>query len=604
MTKDERIAKKLEQLPRTPGVYEMLDDRGKIIYVGKAINLKNRVRSYFKGNRDSKTRALVEHIDDFRFTLTKNEVEALVLESNLIKENRPKYNVVLRDDKHYPYIRINKRHAFPRIEIVRRRKNDGSIYFGPYTSVQILRETLHMVEAAFSLRTCSDQEMKNRSRPCLNYQIKRCSAPCVGKISEREYGEIVDEIIYFLQGKEKKLLRSLEKKMNQAAVDMEFEKAADYRDQIQKIKRIMEQQRVDLKDMEAKDIIGFYPGEREISFCVLFLREGKVLGKEILYLEQTRGQEEAYVMEAFLEQYYGEREVPKEVLVPLLPQEKESIESFLTFKRGNKVTVTAPSRGTKKGLLEMAKENAREAYEQKIALKRKEKERPLKGLLELQEKLALKEPPKRIECYDISNISGTNQVASMVVFTNGLPDPASYRKFKIRTVIGPNDFLSMEEVLTRRFKNLKEEKEGFDLRPDLLIIDGGKGQLSSARKILKELGLSDIPTFGLAKKEELLFKEGHPDPIVLERGGEGLFLVQRIRDEAHRFAITFHRSLRGKEMTQSVLDEVKGIGPKKKKALLQAFGSIKGIRKAGLEEIEKIVGKETGERVKDILGDE
>lgn len=600
---------KLRILPQSPGVYEMLNEDNKIIYVGKALNLRNRVSSYFKGQRDKKTETLVKNIRDFRFTVTSNEVEALILEANLIKEKMPKYNILLRDDKHFPYLKINVNGDFPRLEIVRRRVKDGSLYFGPYPSGQQLREVKNLLENIFKLRTCSDHELKNRIKPCLNYQIKRCLAPCTGGISPEEYKKLLGDVVLFLNGKEKNILNKMKKSMEMASMEMEFEKAALYRDQIEGIKKILVTQNMDSKDFGAQDVLGFFREGNSACVCIMLVRNGKVLGKENTFLQQVEEESKENILMAFLEQYYPFREIPKEIILPFnlkgLEEEEMVLKEFLQYKKGSKVVFTYPQRGNKKKLVELSVQNAKSGLLERIALKISQDQRRLKGLKELRETLQLSKDPERIECYDISNISGTNTVASMVVFTNGVPDNKSYRKFKIRTVIGPNDFMSMEEVLKRRFGNFKTAKEGFNILPDLLIIDGGKGQLTSARKILRELGLEDVATFGLAKKEELLYREGEGTPIILPRDSEGLFLIQRIRDEAHRFAITFHRSLRAKEMVQSVFDEINGIGPKKKKDLLAHFGSVQNIRKASLEEVSRVLGSnKLGIIVKDVLGDE
>ncbi|AMP21161.1 hypothetical protein AZF37_08325 [endosymbiont 'TC1' of Trimyema compressum] len=602
---EDKIQNKLNLLPKSSGVYEMLDENGKVIYVGKSINLKNRVSSYFKGKKDAKTEALVKQIRDFRFTVTESELEALVLECNLIKEKKPKYNILLRDDKNYPYLKIRTDHPFPRLEVVRRRKKDSALYFGPYTNTTNMREVIKIIESVFTLRSCSDHELKHRFRPCLNYQIKRCFAPCVGYISEKEYAEIINDVVLFLTGKEKSLLRHLKVEMKKASEEMAFEKAAKIRDQVNAINRVIETQRMDVKDLNSRDVIGFYEGAGVTSAVIFFIREGKVIDKESYFLDHLKGEAKEDVLKAFLEQYYYGHLVPREILLPFKIEGMENLEHLFSIKRKKKADLVVPQKGEKKALIRLAYDNAKENYEQKKALKKREEEKRKQSLEGLKNFLKLQKIPKRIECYDISHIQGSHTVASMVVFTDGVPDKGQYRKFKIRTVDGPDDFKSMEEVLERRFKNFGKDKEGFNILPDLLVIDGGKGQLSSARKILKKLGLSHVATFGLAKREELLFKEDELDPIVLPRQSESFYLVQRIRDEAHRFAITFHRQQRDDSMTASIFDEIEGVGPKRKKDLLQAFGSVSGIRKASVEEIVAVIGnQQLGERVKDIIGDE
>ena len=602
---EDKIQNKLNLLPKSSGVYEMLDKNGKVIYVGKAINLKNRVSSYFKGKKDAKTEALVKQIRDFRFTVTESELEALVLECNLIKEKKPKYNILLRDDKHYPYLKIRTDHPFPRLEVVRRRKKDSALYFGPYTNTTSMREVIKIIESVFTLRSCSDHELKHRFRPCLNYQIKRCFAPCVGYISKKEYAEIINDVVLFLTGKEKSPLRHLKVEMKKASEEMAFEKAAKIRAQVNAINRVIEPQRMDVKDLNSRDVIGFYEGAGVTSVVIFFIREGKVIDKESYFLDYLKEEAKEDVLKAFLEQYYYGHLVPREILLPFKIEGMKNSEHLFSIKRKKKADLVVPQKGEKKALIRLAYDNAKENYEQKKALKKREDEKRNQSLEGLKIFFKLQKIPKRIECYDISHIQGSYTVASMVVFTDGVSDKGQYRKFKIRTVDGPDDFKSMEEVLERRFKNFGKDKEGFNILPDLLIIDGGKGQLSSARKILKKLGLSHVATFGLAKREELLFKEDELDPIVLPRQSESFYLVQRIRDEAHRFAITFHRQQRDDSMTASIFDEIEGVGPKRKKDLLQAFGSVSGICKASVEEIVVVIGnQQLGERVKDIIGDE
>lgn len=595
---DQLLTDKLEALPSSPGVYEMLDERGRILYVGKAINLKNRVSSYFRGTKDPKTGALVEKIRDINWTLTGNEVEALILEANLIRENRPRYNIILRDDKHYPYLKISLKDPFPRIQVVRRKIQDGALYFGPYTTVGSMRSVLNVLESLFPFRTCGDQELKNRSRPCLQYQIHRCQAPCMGYVGEEEYGKMVREAALLLSGKEKELLRSLQEKMEAYAGAMEFEKAAKVRDQLGLIRRLTQEQIIDKGHAVERDVVGLYLGPRQAAVMVLFFREGNLTSKEHYFIDYQEGEDRASCLTAFLEQYYATHIPPRELILPEAPEDP-SLEEFLTYRKGRKVRLLQPQKGEKRRLLDMAEANAAEKYRQRLEIQAYKEREVAKGLSSLKDYLGLQAPPRRIECYDISNISGTNTVASMVVFTGGRPDKGAYRKFKIRSVEGPDDFASMEEVLGRRF-----HMEGEPL-PDLVIIDGGKGQLSSALKVIRGLGLADLPVFGLAKKEELVFREGSPEPIFIPRHDKALTLLKEIRDEAHRFAITYHRQRRGKEMTASVFDEIQGVGPKRKKELLRTFGSIKGIRKASLDDIMKIIkDKNTAQRVKDVLGDE
>ena len=596
-----KLENKLQALPKEPGVYEMLDAKGKIIYVGKAINLKNRVSSYFKGKKDSKTTALVEKIEDISWTITSNELEALILEGNLIKENRPKYNIILRDDKHYPYLKIDLTEQYPKLQVVRRKKNDGAIYFGPYPSIGSMRTVLNTIQSLFPLRTCSNNELKNRSRPCLQYQIKRCLAPCTDYISQEEYHKLIEETILLLKGKEKELIRELEQKMKKLACEMEFEKAAKVRDQLEVIKKLALEQIIDQGHAKERDIIGFCFGETRTSIMVFYQREGNIANKEAYFLEHLREENQGAITRAFLEQHYGEMIPARELVVDtqkLEPGEKSLLEEFLSYRKGRKVVLTSPKVGEKKKLLQLAQSNAAEKYRQKVESENyleREREKALEGLKSY---LDLRKIPKRIECYDISNISGTDTVASMAVFVDGQSAPSEYRKFKIRGVEGPNDFLAMEEVIRRRFK------QDWPL-PDLVLIDGGKGQLSSAVKIIRGYGLAEVEVCSLAKKEELVFKEGLSEGIFIPRKEMALKILQGVRDEAHRFAITYHRTIRDKKMTASVFDEIEGLGPKKKKALLKEFNSLAGVRKALVGDIAQVVkSRKLAEKIKDVIGDE
>jgi excinuclease ABC subunit C len=583
----------------------MRGDKGQVLYVGKAKNLKSRVMSYFRDKVDRpKTAIMVAQIQDLEWIVTESETEALVLECNLIKEYRPKYNIRLVDDKHYPYIKVTIKEDYPRVQIVRHRGADGSRYFGPYTSAGAMHEALSIIRELFSIRSCGNQKFKNRKRPCLNYQIKRCEAPCMGKIAKEEYGKQVREVILLLEGNTKELIRMLNREMNTAADELAFEKAGRIRDQIQALRSISEKQKVIMEKKEDQDVIALHAGEERAVVQLFFVRGGKVVSRETFEMDNTGGQEEAAVMAAFLKQYYliG-KEIPARILVDVLPEEQESLEDWLRQTRGKKVELIWPQRGESRRLVHMVKENAKLTYLDEV-LQKKKKQLSEAALTDLGQALSLPEPPHRIECYDISNIQGSNTVASMVVFLEGKPANSEYRRFTIRTVEGPNDFASMQEVLSRRFRGAQEMKPGFEKIPDLIIIDGGKGQLSSARTILKEHGFAAIPTFGLAKKEELLYQEGVSEPIRLEKDSEALYLVQRVRDEAHRFAITFHREKRDKGTVTSVLDSVPGIGPKRKKLLLTTFGSVKGVRRAKTQEIADTLhmSLKKAEELKEFLG--
>ncbi|MTV50322.1 excinuclease ABC subunit UvrC [Heliobacillus mobilis] len=611
------LQEKLKNLPDRPGVYLMKDETGRVIYVGKAINLKNRVRSYFQSakNLTAKTQALVARIQDLETIVTDSELEALILECNLIKEHKPRYNIMLRDDKTYPYLKVTLQETYPRLLMTRRLEKDGGKYFGPYTSAGAVRETLNLLRSIFPLRTCSRKDFDQRKRPCLNYHIGRCLAPCFGKVSRDEYMHMLKNIIAFLEGKEDDLLRRLREEMHQAAEDLEFERAAELRNRIQALEQVMEKQKVVSTDLEDQDVIAMARGFNQVCVQIFFIRGGKLIGREHFILEGTDEMERSEVITAFVKQYYSRSEfVPREILLqePLESQEEEEVLSrFLKEKRKGKVEIRVPKRGDKLKLIEMVAKNALLTLEQLQNEQQRKKSMTEEAVLDLQRYLALEEPPWRIECFDISNTMGKESVASMVVFEGGAPKNAEYRRFRIKTVDGPNDFASMQEVLNRRFSRAREEaqavEEGqldpmsakFAVLPDLIIVDGGKGQLSSARETLRRVGYDYIPTFGLAKENEWLFHESSSEPIILPRGSRSLYLVQRIRDEAHRFAITYHRKLRAQAQTASVLDEISGIGPKRKTALLRHFGSVKKIAEATLEQLAAVDGMnvEIAERV-------
>lgn len=593
------IQEKLKLLPDKPGVYLMHDEAGEIIYVGKASSLKNRVRSYFRPNPgDSpKVEAMVSRIADLEWIITDTEVEALILELNLIKKHRPKYNIRLVDDKHYPYLKLTVNEKYPRIVITRSMKKDGARYFGPYTRSGAMNETLRLLRKIFPLRTCSNETMARQTRPCLNAHIKRCLAPCTNQVNPEVYLDMVRDIILFLEGKQEDLIKTLEVKMNQAAENMEFERAAELRDQINAVRQVMVKQKIISADMSNQDVIAMARGQGESCVQIFFIREGKLLGRDHFFLQGTDEMSRSEIITAFVEQYYSKAsEIPQEILLQEEVIGKELLERWLTDSKGKRVYLRTPQRGEKLKLVEMVAKNALMTLEEEELTRQKKQMMTKEAVLELQRELALKKPPFRIECYDISNIQGTNSVGSMVVFENGEPKTSDYRRFQIKTVEGPNDFASLQEVLARRFKRAKAEAEEgsqgskFAKLPDLIIIDGGKGQLSSAREVMHQLGVDDIPTFALAEEEELLFTEGKSEPIVLPKNSPSLYLVQRVRDEAHRFAVSYHRRLREKRAYKSILDEVPGIGPKRKKALLKAFGSLKGIREASLEELIQVEG--------------
>ncbi|PWM52886.1 MAG: excinuclease ABC subunit C [Clostridiales bacterium] len=585
------IADKLATLPDNPGVYLMKNQDGTIIYVGKAVNLKNRVRSYFRTLPPDalKTKALVRNIADFEYIIVDNEVEALVLECNLIKKYRPKYNISLKDDKTYPYLKITNE-DYPRVIITRNYIKDGGKYFGPYPSVTVLRETLELLRSIFPFRVCKQRTFTN-DRPCLNYQIKRCYAPCCGKISKEDYAQLIAKINDFFDGKHEELLADLTKQMNEAAENLHFEQAARLRDQIRGIERAINDQKAVLSGNDDKDVLGLAMGANEVIVQIFFIRAGKIVGRENYALHDAIDGGKAEILAAFIKQFYLDNQfIPPNILLEEELSEAEILQTWLSEKRGGKVQFTVPKRGQQKELVDLVVRNAEEELLKKRERALADSERLNDALAELQAALHLPRLPKRIECYDISNTQGTESVASMVVFVDGKAKKDQYRKFRIKTVIGPNDFASMNEVLLRRLGHMDTDVKFAKDNPDLIIVDGGKGQLAFALKALAEMGYNDIPIAGLAKKEEILFLPNEDEGVYLPRDSQALYLVQRIRDEAHRFAITFHRSLRGKRNLASVLDDIPGVGAKRKNALLRHFGSLTKITQATAEEIAEVEG--------------
>jgi len=585
-----QLEEKLKLLPARPGVYLYRDNKGKIIYVGKALSLKSRVRSYFQpgAQQPPKTRVMLDRVADFDLIVTDSEVEALILEQNLIKEHRPRYNVMYKDDKSYPYLKVTLAENFPRVFITRRHVKDGSRYFGPYTHVGALNETMRLLKKIFPIRSCKHKDPAPRSRPCLNYHIKRCLGPCSGEVDCDTYRAMINEICLFLEGRQEDLAKALASRMAAAAERMDFEHAASLRDQLQAVREVVERQKIITGGFEDQDVVAAAGAEDLSEACVMvfFVRGGKLIGREHFILREVEGLSRSEVTASFLKQYYNEVEfVPREVLLAAgVDDERAVIEQWLTGKKGSKVSLKVPQRGEKKKLVEMVADNARLTLEQLRSEEAASREDAAGALAGLAEELGLDSPPRRMECYDISNTQGTESVASMVVFLDGKPANEQYRRFKIRTVEGPDDFASIQETLRRRFKRAAEERRllssglissreaKFNALPDLVIIDGGKGQLSAARQAMRELGFARIPTFGLAKEEEQIYAEWQPDPIIIEKGSRALHLLQRLRDEAHRFALSYHRNIRGKASLKSLLDEVEGIGEIRRRALLKAFG--------------------------------
>ena len=582
------VAEKLKLLPDSPGVYIMKDDHGKIIYVGKAIVLKNRVRQYFQSSRNHtpKVRAMVSHIADFETIMTANEVESLILEANLIKKHRPRYNIRLKDDKSYPYVKVTVQEEFPRVFITRRVLRDGARYFGPYTNVTALRDSLKLLRRLFPLRTCRTMP----ERPCLEYHIKRCLAPCIGKVEAEDYRAMIRAVLLFLEGRTDDVERELEQRMNAAAEAYHFETAARLRDQLSAVRTAAERQNI-VTGAGDQDAVGMARSAAGVCVQIFFIRGGKMIGREHFLLRGSEEESDADILRAFLEQYYNQATfVPREVLLPCAidAAAQATIEAWLAARKGGgKVALLTPQRGTKHDIVQMATGNAAKFLADEETRRSLLDEQTLGAVEELGRYLGLKHPPRRMECFDISHNQGQETVASMVVFEDGAPKKSDYRRFKIRSTEGkPDDFLSMREVTTRRYVGLPEEE-----LPDLIIIDGGKGQLSSALEIIRHAaGHKDVPVVGLAKQFELVFTEGNSEPVELPRRSQALYLIQRIRDEAHRFAITFHRKLRGKRNLVSVLDHIVGIGPKRRQSLRTHFGSLKKIKEASVEELAAAPG--------------
>jgi excinuclease ABC subunit C len=635
---NEKIQSVLNSLPHRPGIYLMKDADGKILYVGKANSLYNRVRSYFQESSDlgPKNRSMVAKVDDIEFLVVKNEVEALVLESNYIKQYRPKYNVLLRDDKNYPYIKVSLAEDFPRVYRVRSFQRDGNRYFGPYTNSGAVDSTLDLLNKLFAFRTCrydasnwaapregeppDGWKQKLLPRPCTQYYIHRCIAPCVGYGTREEYDKVIQQVILFLEGKHDQVVKHLQEQMQEASENLNFEEAARIRDRIRAVERILEKQRIiHTEGQDDQDVIALASAGDETCAQVFFFRGGKLVGREYFILQGTRESSPAEVMGSFLQQFYeSSPHVPAEIIVEVEPDDRAVLQSWLKEKRRGAVVISAPKRGEKLGLVEMVKQNAQEVLEQQRIKWLTDSQKTQMALEELQEVLNLAAPPYRIECYDISNTQGTNSVGAMVVFEAGRPKNSEYRRFKIKTVQGPNDFASLQEMLRRRFRRqaLKEGESTEQIEqeqdtsfqhdwamPDLIIIDGGKGQLSAAMDVLQELRI-DVPTVALAKENEEIFIPGSPDPIMLPRSSQGLYLVQRIRDEAHRFGITYHRKLRSERTFKSVLDEIPGIGPKRKQALMKHFGSVRAISAASVEDLAALNGmtRDAAEKVKEYIG--
>ncbi len=585
---NDTLRQKIALLPDSPGCY-LMKDKGEIIYVGKASNLANRVRGYFGAQPHSmKVQAMVDRVDDFDVILAATNLEALMLESNLIKLHRPYYNIKLMDDKHYPYIRISVNEPFPRLTVARRVEPDGARYFGPYYGTSAIRQVTGILRRTFPLRTCSLKFPLGKSRrPCINYEMGQCLGPCAGLVSEEEYQVLVDEVIAFLKGRYKPVVERLERDMAQAVKELQFERAAELRDSIQDVRGLMEQQNALQTSGADQDVVALAQDGLDAMAQVLFIRGGKMLEAQAFSLPREGAEPQSEVLDAFLQQFYEDRVPAREVIVQAL-SDPETLEAWLRGCRGGAVTLTVPQRGDKRKLVDNALQNARDALQKRNAREQVVLERTVGASRELAAALNLQDVPRRIEGFDISNTQGAQSVASMVVFLDGEPARREYRRFRIKTVEGANDFASMNEVVLRRLKRAQAAQDAWPL-PDLMLIDGGPEQLAFALRARDSLGLS-VPMFGLAKRLEEIYLPGEPEPILLDRHSPALHLVQRVRDEAHRFAVTHHRGLRGKASIRSRLEEVPGIGPARRRALLAAFRSVKGVMDQDVDSLAGVPG--------------
>jgi excinuclease ABC subunit C len=584
------IQEHLKQLPAEPGVYLMKDKFDNIIYVGKAKILKNRVRQYFQSskNHSSKVKSMVKNIDKFEYIITDSELEALILECNLIKKYKPKYNVLLRDDKTYPYIKVTTNEDFPRVLKVRKVIKDKAKYFGPYTNTTAVNDTLDIIKNIYPIRTCNidiERAIKTNMRPCLNLHIKRCVGPCTGNVTKEEYNKMIEEIILFLSGKEEKLIDILKEKMNKCAMDFNFEEAAIYRDKIKSLEDMMEKQKIDTSTSDLnQDVIAMARAHDEACVQVFFVRNGKIVGREHFILEGVMDSTRESILGSFVKQFYMEQEyVPKEIIIEDEIEDSFILSEWLSSKKGQKVTIRVPQKGEKKSLIEMVRKNAIEYLEKFSDMNKRKYEKSIGALEELKQILNLDNIPKRIESFDISNIQGVDSIGSMVVFTNGKKDKKEYRRYKIKTVIGPNDYDSMAEIVERRLK--------YGDFPDLMLLDGGKGQVSAVKKVLNKYNV-EIPLWGMYKDDKHRTKGliSQEKEIELDRTSNLYRFVASIQEEVHNYAISYHRSLRNKSLTKSELDDIQGIGEKRKKALLNHFKDIEAIKKATFEELLEVEG--------------
>lgn len=593
-------------MPAGPGVYLFKDKEGKVVYVGKAANLNSRIRSYFgtASNMSSKTQKLAAVIEDVEFVVTASEQEALILECNLIKKYVPRFNVRLKDSKTFPYLRIDVDEDWPTVRITRRVQKDGARYFGPFASAGSVRKTLRLIDKIFPYRSCSKHIDGTDRRPCLDYYIHRCLGPCIGAADRQEYREVIDQVILFLEGKQEVILRELNTRMKKAAQQLQFEKAALLRDQIEAIERIIEGQRIAVRLQGEKDVIGLAQDNGQAYVEIFFIRNNRLIGRDYFVMEGAQGELPVQVITGFVKQYYASASsIPPLILLQHPVEEPAVLSEWLRGQRGSRVVLQVPQRGAKKKLMDIVAENAARGLDL-VRARQMNPETIGSGLRELEDRLHLPAMPLRIECYDVSNIQGSLAVGSMVVLDNGLPNPSHYRRFRIKTVTGADDYAMIRETLRRRFKRGPASRGDWAAIPDLVLIDGGRGQLNAALELRRELGLDSIPMASLAKENEEVFIPGERGPVLIARDSPALHILQRARDEAHRFAISYHLKLRHRQAVVSALDGIPGIGPKRKRALLKKFGSVKAIREASLQEIGHTEGitPALARRIKEGLG--
>ena len=591
---------KTSEIPDQPGAYLFRDKHGKVVYVGKAKSLRSRVPSYFGVGLHPRTQAMVDNARAVEWIITESEVAALMLEFSLIKRHRPRFNVKLVDDKSYPYLAITRSDEWPRARVMRGAKRKGNEYFGPYAHTYAIRKTLDQLLRTFPVRTCTDsffERQRAQGRPCLLYHIEKCSGPCIDAVTPEDYRQLVDGLAAFLRGDTEDVLADLDRKMWEASERREFELAARHRDRIDDVRRALLRQEVVTDRPENFDLIAFHGDELESAFQILHVRKGRLVGRLGTVVDRVEELTDAELMGRVIRELYGEDDPPRQVLVEIEPAEKDLLQAWLAERRGTKVSLRVPTRGAKRRLMETTRTNAAEAFARHRLKRSQDHNARAKALHSLQEVLDLPEPPLRIEAFDISTLQGTNTVSSMVVLEDGIPKRSDYRRFKMRTLQGQDDFAAMEETIRRRFRAYLAERKRpvseqgrFSYPPSLVLVDGGAGQLGRAVKVLDELEL-DIPAIGLAKRMEEVYLPGNPEPLRIPRDADALYLLQQVRDEAHRFAITYHRQLRSKSMVDSVLDEVPGIGPKRKRELLKRFGSLKKLREAGADSLAEVVPK-------------